>query len=161
MESKNEANQNECPTECPRLKWVFRLLVLAQFVIGGLIVFLLNSPWSHWLTTVTSFSGVAVGLWAIVTMGTSMNISPELKQRAQLKTSGPYRIVRHPMYLAVMLFCGGFVIASNTVMAWTWLLALLIVLCIKAMYEERMLRARFPEYESYANRTRRIIPFVI
>ena len=93
-------------------------------------------------------------------MGRSMNISPELKDSAQLKTSGPYQIVRHPMYLSLLLFCIGYVWADGSWSGIAYWLALFAVLCIKVYYEERMLRERFLEYDGYAQRTRRLIPFV-
>ena len=115
---------------------------------------------NQWHTWLLSISGIVFGLWAIATMGKFTNISPRLKNNAPLRTSGPYRLVRHPMYLAVMIFCTAFLIKSLSLyMAFLWL-ALLLVLACKIHYEEKILRDRFPDYQSYANRTRRIIPFL-
>ena len=149
-----------CAADCPRLKWVFRLLVFAQIVLIALLLFAsqpTNYQWQIWLFKV---AGIAVGLWAIVTMGRHINISPELKENAPLRTSGPYRFVRHPMYLALMVFCSGYVVGSFTAYAVSLWLALLLVLVLKIYYEERILRRRFSDYEAYARKTKRLIPFV-
>ena len=139
---------------------MFRLLVFAQIVLIALLLFAsqpTNYQWQIWLFKVV---GITVGLWAIVTMGRHINISPELKENATLRTSGPYRFVRHPMYLALMVFCSGYVVGSFTAYAVSLWLALLLVLVLKIYYEERILRRRFSDYEAYARKTKRLIPFV-
>ena len=139
---------------------MFRFLVFAQIVLIALLLFAsqpTNYQWQNWLFKVV---GIAVGLWAIVTMGRHINISPELKENATLRTSGPYRFVRHPMYLALMVFCSGYVVGSFTAYAVSLWLALLLVLVLKIYYEERILRRRFSDYEAYARKTKRLIPFV-
>ena len=139
---------------------MFRLLVFAQIVLIALLLFAsqpINYQWQIWLFKVV---GITVGLWAIVTMGRHINISPELKENATLRTSGPYRFVRHPMYLALMVFCSGYVVGSFTAYAVSLWLALLLVLVLKIYYEERILRRRFSDYEAYARKTKRLIPFV-
>lgn len=104
--------------------------------------------------------GVAFGLWAIITMGRHINISPKLKENAPLRTSGPYRFVRHPMYLALMVFCAAYVLNDFSIHTLSLWFALLLVLGIKVHYEERILKARFPDYQNYAQKTKRIIPFI-
>ena len=150
----------QCPDDCPRLKWVFRLLVFAQFVLVAILVLSgrsLAHQWYVWLTTLT---GGALGLWAIVTMGRFTNISPTLKENAPLRTSGPYRFVRHPMYLALLVFCGGYVAGNVTAYSVSLWLAILLVLALKIYYEERILAKRHSGFEDYAKKTKRLIPFL-
>lgn len=99
-------------------------------------------------------------MWAIVTMGRHINISPKLKENAPLRTSGPYRFVRHPMYLALMVFCAAYVLNDFSIYTLAIWSALLLVLAIKVHYEERILRARFSDYQSYSQKTKRIIPYI-
>lgn len=149
-----------CADECPRLKWVFRLLVFAQFVLVAILILSgrpYSNQWYVWLTTIT---GGALGLWAILTMGRFTNISPALKENAPLRTNGPYRFVRHPMYLALLIFCGGYVLGNVTAYSVSLWLAILLVLALKIYYEERILAKRLSGFEDYAKKTKRLIPFL-
>lgn len=149
-----------CADDCQGLTWVFRLLVFAQVVLIILLLFA-SQPTNHqWYIWLVKMIGVAFGLWAIITMGRHINISPKLKENAPLRTSGPYRFVRHPMYLALMVFCAAYVLNDFSIHTLSLWFALLLVLGIKVHYEERILKARFPDYQNYAQKTKRIIPFI-
>lgn len=150
-----------CDHQCPKLNWVYRLLVAAQFIIAAQIILTTsNSPFQSAVPASITVSGLAIGIWSIIAMGSSMNVSPRLKTNAQLKTDGPYRFVRHPMYLGLLLFCAGFVVAENASLGWASLGGLAVVLGIKTHYEEQQLKSRFQDYDSYAQRTKRIVPFL-
>ena len=151
---------SNCSNDCPHLKWVFRLLVFAQVVLVALLMFASQPSSYQWHILLIKFAGLGFGLWAIVTMGRHINISPKLKENAPLRTSGPYRFVRHPMYLALMIFCSAYVLNDFSIYGIALWLALLLILGIKVHYEERILRTRFPDYPAYAKKTKRIIPFV-
>ena len=78
-------------------------------------------------------AAVGIGAWTLLhNRPGNFGIFPEPRVRARLVTTGPYALVRHPMYLAV--------------------------LHVKASREERLLAQKFPEYRDYAARTARIIP---
>ena len=158
-EQPDTLSRQECRLDCPSLNWVFRLLVCAQFVTAGSHV-ALRSPFRQFPTTLMALVGILIGVWAILTMGASLNASPKLKENASLKTHGPYRFVRHPMYLALTLFCGSFALADMSYHGGVLFAALTAILCMKIYYEEKMLRDRFPEYHEYSQATRRLIPFL-
>jgi len=71
---------------------------------------------------------------------------------------GPYRWIRHPMYTAVIA-CS-LAAAWGGASPWDWLAAtaLIAVLAIKALLEERWILAVHPDYSAYRARTRRFIP---
>lgn len=149
-----------CAMDCGKLNWVFRLLVFAQVVLVVVLLFTARSTDYQVLVGLIKIFGVALGVWAIITMGRFINVSPRLRENAPLRKDGPYRFVRHPMYSALLIFCGGHVvgvITAYTVAVW---FALALVLALKIYYEERILRRRFPGYEAYSNETKRLIPFV-
>jgi protein-S-isoprenylcysteine O-methyltransferase Ste14 len=151
-----------CDENCGGRRTTFRLLVVAQFLIAGGMVLWLDSPWRQLLTATLAISGIAVGLWAIVSMGRkTMNISPTLRSEAQLIVKGPYRFLRHPMYTGLLMFCGAFAISDQSWLGLQLWVSLLVVVGVKSGYEEGMLRRRFPEYVEYANQVKRFIPFVV
>lgn len=99
--------------------------------------------------------------WTFALLGIGrFNARPEVHARARLVLGGPYRVVRHPMYVAVLALTLGWLLGRFT---WTGLacwLALCAVALAKMPMEEKALAARFPEYADYRLRTARLIPGV-
>jgi protein-S-isoprenylcysteine O-methyltransferase Ste14 len=96
--------------------------------------------------------GLALAVWAGVTMGQSLSPFPKPRRRAELVDHGPFRVLRHPIYVGGALFFAGLSLVFSA-----WGLALTAVLAVfwlaKARLEERHLLARFPEYAEYRRRT--------
>jgi protein-S-isoprenylcysteine O-methyltransferase Ste14 len=94
-------------------------------------------------------------LWAAIALGKCFGVLPEARG---LVMCGPYRIVRHPMYLGELGACAGLVVASPE----PWNLAAAGVFAaaqaIRMGLEERTLAREFPRYSSYAASTGRLIP---
>ncbi|MFK5854744.1 MAG: methyltransferase [Bacteroidota bacterium] len=90
----------------------------------------------------------------------NVNVTPTVKQGSELVTSGPYRIIRHPMYIAQLIAVLPLVIDYFSWDRLAAILILLTILLIKIQYEEKQLVAHFPEYTEYKKTTNKIIPFV-
>jgi protein-S-isoprenylcysteine O-methyltransferase Ste14 len=132
--------------------------VLAQAVLTVLIVVLVFLPpfWPREL----AFVGVplaalgAIGfVWAARTMGKSLTPYPRPRETGELVLKGPYRFLRHPIYVSGFLFFLG-VGLSSSLPATVGALALGALWRRKAAVEEAHLLARFPEYEDYRDRVR-------
>jgi protein-S-isoprenylcysteine O-methyltransferase Ste14 len=113
--------------------------------------------WARLLSSVLLFSGNIGAILVLFWLGRSFSILPEGRK---LITTGPYAIVRHPLYLIEALSTLGSVINF-----WSWqavsLFAVQIAMqLIRMHYEETVLRETFPEYAEYAARTKRLIPWV-
>jgi protein-S-isoprenylcysteine O-methyltransferase Ste14 len=102
-------------------------------------------------------AGNVFAILILLRLGRSFSILPESRK---LVTSGPYKIVRHPLYLAEAVATLGALI--NFLSPWALVLvgAQVALQLVRIHYEEHVLRETFPEYEDYARRTARLIPGV-
>lgn len=138
------------------------LLVALQFTAIGIgLVPWDGSPQGAPAWLVLSALGGLIGIYALAhnRLG-NFAIYPEPLEQARLITSGPYRWVRHPMYLALLLFMAGIAAWNGTWYNLASLPVLLIAILGKAQREERYLRERFTDYADYCRRCKRLIPFI-
>lgn len=105
-------------------------------------------------------SGLALIVSARIAMGGSFTIFPRPRAGGKLVTSGPFRLVRNPIYLGVILcFVGGSLESGWLGLPLT--AALGVLWAAKIRVEETYLAASFPEYADYRQRVRyRLIPLV-
>src|SRR5258708_26925688 len=97
-------------------------------------------------------AGVALFSVARVALGKSFTPLPRPRARGEFRDGGPYRVVRHPIYVAVILVALGWSIARSPIgLLPTAGLALLFDL--KARREEAWLVARDPECAAHPQRT--------
>jgi protein-S-isoprenylcysteine O-methyltransferase Ste14 len=96
--------------------------------------------------------GAALVAWSARELGSSLTPFPKPLPRGELVETGPYRVLRHPIYVGGMLFFAGLSLAFS---AWGLLLTGVLALfwVAKARLEERHLLERFPEYAEYRRRT--------
>jgi protein-S-isoprenylcysteine O-methyltransferase Ste14 len=100
-----------------------------------------------------------IGLAGLVGLGRHARVHPAPAGAAPLRTDGVYGVVRHPMYLAVLVGSFGEVLRSGQLVPVLGLVALSAVLHVKAGYEEHLLLDRFgPAYAAYAARVPRLVP---
>jgi len=136
------------------------LLVAMQFALVAVVVARASPSLAGAAGVALLAASAAVGFWALAANRPgNFNIRPEPRPGGSLVTHGPYRWVRHPMYLAVLLFTAAFASAGD---AWQWLAwaALVAVLFAKARREERGMALAHPGYADYRARTHAILPFI-
>lgn len=107
---------------------------------------------------------IALGLWLFhrshVDLGTNWSITLELREQHRLVTEGVYRRVRHPMYLALLLYAvGQAIVLPNWIAGPSYLFSMLLLIALRLGPEERMMQEAFgAQYEEYRRRSKRLIP---
>ena len=141
--------------------WTFVLVQLG--LLAAVLLLPSGREWTtpSWLSTsarVLSISGLLVVGIGLINLGRSATPLPIPTKSGEFRSSGLYRYVRHPIYSGVMAFAIGSAILSESLVVVAVAVALLVWLAIKATWEERRLRVRYPGYSSYATQTPRFIP---
>jgi protein-S-isoprenylcysteine O-methyltransferase Ste14 len=80
---------------------------------------------------------------------------------ASIMRRGPYRLIRHPMYAAALLFIWTAVVSHRSVLTLAIGIAVTVVVVARVIAEERLLRARYPDYQQYALSTKALVPYLV
>jgi len=121
------------------------------------------------LRPIPLFAGIAclvVGLWLFARshadLGTNWSITLEVREKHQLVTHGIYGQVRHPMYLALLLYSlGQALVLPNWIAGPSYGVAMILLFAFRLGPEERMMLEEFgKDYETYMGRTKRLVPGV-
>jgi len=106
--------------------------------------------------------GLVVRVQAYRALGKCWSLRVQIKEGQPLVRTGPYRFVRHPAYLGMLLVCLGIPIAFRSIWAAVVMAAgMWPAVAYRIRIEERLLEAHFgDEYRAYAQRTARLIPRV-
>jgi len=106
--------------------------------------------------------GLAFTLWARYTLAGNWSSDVTFKKDHQLIRSGPYRLVRHPIYTGLLVMCLGTAIHLGQLRGVLSLLLFTLGFWIKLSQEERLLLRHFPDdYPIYRREVKALIPFVI
>ena len=148
--------------------WTLRPIGIAGMI--GLIVFLTNPDLMRWsampLPVWLRWTGVGIGVagsaflfWTLHSIGRNLTDTVVTRKNHTLVTHGPYRWIRHPFYVAVLL-----AILANSLAAANWFVlatgaVTFGLLKFRLGKEEALLVERFgDEYRAYMARTNRFIP---
>jgi protein-S-isoprenylcysteine O-methyltransferase Ste14 len=114
-------------------------------------------PWFGGASTAISLVAFTLAVYGLLYLRRSLSIIPEVRR---LVTGGPYRVVRHPLYAAEILAASGFVLVNPGALAVVMLAPFVATQLVRSRFEERLLTEAYPQYRAYAERTRRLIPFI-
>jgi protein-S-isoprenylcysteine O-methyltransferase Ste14 len=113
------------------------------------------SPALSLASTLLILAGMSAAITVVAVLGRSFAILPQARG---LVTRGPYRVIRHPLYLAEQVAAFGVMLQYAQPWAFGLAIASIAVQFPRMHYEEQVLLAAYPGYRDYAARTRRLLP---
>jgi protein-S-isoprenylcysteine O-methyltransferase Ste14 len=120
-----------------------------------------SSPASKLAAVVGSvilLSGSLLFISGILRLGANLTALPYPKSESTLIVTGPYQIVRHPMYSGAILAAFGWALLIQSWLAIVIALVLFILFDLKSRREEAWLKEKFPDYVAYQQRVRKLVP---
>lgn len=112
--------------------------------------------------TLVYTAGLAIAIRSRTELGTNWSDieAAEVFGEHKIVSNGPYRYIRHPIYIGDLLLLTGLELALNS-----WLVLGVLVLAPlvlrQAVKEEKKLASTLPHYQAYCSQTKRFIPFVV
>jgi protein-S-isoprenylcysteine O-methyltransferase Ste14 len=152
------------------VQWSRELRIRAVIIVVVIVLGRFGAFRGHSHNTDSWRTGVGLGLfalglgfaiWARVHIGRNWGSPMSQKNEPELVISGPYRLVRHPIYSGILVAGVGTAVA----LGWLWLTAVVlggIYFLYSATVEERYLTEQFPDdYPAYKRSTKMLVPFIL
>jgi len=116
----------------------------------------------RWLAGIAVYlAGLALWFWSRRALAPLDRFVDTVRPPARLLVDGPYALVRHPLMLATLLCALGPAVATNAVLTWSTFAASAFCIAKRCVQDEEPLWSAFGgAYAAYADRTRRLVPFV-
>ncbi len=105
-------------------------------------------------------AGLGLAIRAIVELGPNLTALPRPRRKGVLVQTGVYAQARHPIYGGLIIAAAGWALWRTSGLHLVLAGALAVYVHFKAVKEETFLRERFPDYDTYRARTKRLIPWV-
>jgi protein-S-isoprenylcysteine O-methyltransferase Ste14 len=167
---KSRATRDRLDRRAEGLLVFLTLRPIAMIGMMGVAVFLVNPDWMAWSSVKLPFwvraVGVGIGVIAAAlrivvfrTLGSNLTDTVVTKSDHTLVTTGPYRWVRHPLYVAFALAVLAYSITTaNWFLGLTGLVTAALVLMRTGIEEQKLVERFGVEYVDYMRRTRRFFP---
>ncbi|WP_426399783.1 methyltransferase family protein [Ralstonia sp. R-29] len=113
----------------------------------------------QWSGLAVVVAGLLFSVWGRVHLGTNWSVSVTLKDDHELVRSGPYALVRHPIYSGCLAALAGAAMIRGAWPAGFGLVLIFLSLAYKVRLEERWLSEHFGEpYRAYRRQVRALVP---
>lgn len=139
------------------------LFFITPFIISGLDH---RFGWSHVPTPLVIFGDilVALGLYFVFLVfreNTFTSATIEVQEQQRVISTGPYALVRHPMYAGAFIMLLGIPLALGSWWAYLFIFLLFVAIVWRLLEEEKFLAINLPGYTRYRQKVRyRLIPFI-
>jgi len=146
------------------------LSVYGNLIVGMLYIFdvkwigwsyLQLGPWVRVVGLVLGVVSVLFLYWSARELGEAYSYTVEVQEDQGLVTSGPYALVRHPIYTGTVLFLFAQGLVSDNWLFFVILVLLVPYLLVRIGREEEMLVGEFGDrYREYMRRSKKLVPYV-
>ena len=117
--------------------------------------------WPFWLGAAIAIAGILFAVWAREHLGSNWSRSVTIKQDHELIATGPYALVRHPIYTGILAGFLGMAISISQVRGLIVFVLIFFAFWIKLRMEEQWMRSQFGErYATYSHRTAALVPYL-
>jgi len=145
-----------------RIRAIIAVVVILLIRLGAFRGHSLNTdPWRAGIGLVLFALGLGFAISARLHIGRNWGTPMTQKDEPELVTSGPYHLVRHPIYSGILTAGVGTAVA----LSWLWLTAVALAgvyFLYSAMVEERYMTDHFPDsYPVYKHSTKMLVPFIL
>jgi protein-S-isoprenylcysteine O-methyltransferase Ste14 len=112
-----------------------------------------------WIGLALTAAGVAISIWARLTLGANWSSVVTLKKNHELIRAGLYRWIRHPIYTGILLGILGTAMIKGHLRAWLGFAIVFLAFYLKARREERFLKQEFGAgFDEHARKTGMFLP---
>jgi protein-S-isoprenylcysteine O-methyltransferase Ste14 len=142
--------------------WGFWMLFTPSMRIGPLASFVLpESLTTNLVAIFLTVTGFGLTIWARVHLGGNWSSSVTVKYNHELIQTGPYRIVRHPIYSGATIAALGLAVVNRDVCSLVAIVVMLVGWRLKAASEEQFMIEEFGDvYLKYMRNVKALIPFI-
>jgi protein-S-isoprenylcysteine O-methyltransferase Ste14 len=121
-----------------------------------------RAAWPFWMGAAVTLAGLLFSVLARAYLGGNWSGTVTVKENHELVTSGPYSVVRHPIYTGLLLAIMGSAFARGDLAGVAAVALAFWALWRKLNIEERWMREQFGEkYVAYSQRVAALVPFLL
>lgn len=143
------------------------ILVMIPFFLSIYLApaeYLLLKPGSHFPLIIVGFIvlllGVILRLWSMIILNKSFSVFIGSREDNKLVMFGPYRLIRHPLYLASIIMSISSCVIFSCVIVWIFVVLLISGVLVRIKKEEIFLSSQYPDYLEYMKRTKKLLPYL-
>lgn len=138
-----------------------KILVFIQMSCLAVLFWQANWWNINWWSLLILFSSFGLAVWSVLTLGfRNFNVLPVPVSDGIFVQSGPYRLIRHPMYLSIIIAEVSFLTDGVTILNLIIVVVLTTDLLVKLEYEEQLLMRQYGNYIEYRRKTKKLIPLI-
>ncbi|MCX7821546.1 MAG: isoprenylcysteine carboxylmethyltransferase family protein [Brevinematales bacterium] len=153
--------------------YIFVIRIILGVLLGILLFFIFFGEkyiaftffslpnWLRFFGIFLTIIGLALLVWAHNTLKDNFTTTVLIKENHKLIKNGPYKYIRHPMYLSYLVFFTGLTfVSANYLFGILANSIILSLITLRLPLEEKILSQRFEEYKDYSKKVARFLPFI-